>query len=75
VLCAEAPDSDDADSLGGSICSASVPTGLYVWKEGLMPEIESCWKLYESCLGISEKAFTGAYESMDVKAALKDPSK
>jgi hypothetical protein len=40
-----------------------------------MPDDESCWKLYESwALGISEKAFMVEYESMEVKAALKEPS-
>jgi len=75
ALCAEAPDSEDADSLGGSIWSASVAEGLYECREGLIPEDVSRWKLYGSCdLGIAEKAPMGGYESMDVKAALKGTS-
>jgi hypothetical protein len=38
VLWTEAPDSEDAVSCGGIICSASVAAGLYVC---LMPDDES----------------------------------
>lgn len=76
VLWADASDSEDADSLGGNMCSASLPAELYVWRVGFMPDDESRWKLYESCgLGISENDPSGGYESMEVKAVLNVPSR